>query len=67
MMGFGMAGGMWLWIILIIVFVVVVAVLAGKYTAGPGSADTGKHDNAEDILRKRYARGELTREEYERM
>jgi uncharacterized membrane protein len=35
-------------------------------TSRPGE-DPGKNENAIDILNKRYASGELDREDYERM
>ncbi|MEL0585385.1 MAG: SHOCT domain-containing protein [Candidatus Thiodiazotropha sp. (ex. Lucinoma kazani)] len=60
--GFGFGGGyMWLfWLGLIILIVWVV-----KATAGGKSTPSERHKTALDILRKRYANGEIDREEYE--
>jgi len=70
MMGPGMMGGfgfMWLmpilWIVAIglIIWAVVAAVRGGEST-GQGSPKT---DSALEILKQRYARGEISKEEYE--
>jgi putative membrane protein len=53
---------MWLfWILLIVVIVVVIKVLIGP-TANPPS----QPESPLDILKKRYARGEIDEQEYER-
>lgn len=61
-MGFG--GFMWLfWIVLF----VIVLLLAKYLWATPGKHARESDNPAVDILRERYARGELSREEYEEM
>ena len=59
-MGFG-GGFMWLfWILPIVVIVWAVKAVVGS---GKNPADTGK--SALDILKERYARGEIDQEEFE--
>jgi putative membrane protein len=58
-------GGMFFWIILVLV--VLVIVMFAKKT-GKGSETLGlKQETALDILKQRYARGELSKEDFERM
>lgn len=58
-------GGMFFWIILILV--VLVIVMFAKKT-GKGSENPGPNqESALYILKKRYARGELSKEEFQRM
>ena len=65
MMGFGL--------VFILVVIGVIAYAGGwrpqfGQWSQPGSlAGTGSGNNALEILRERYARGEISREEYERM
>lgn len=59
-MGFG-GGFMWLfWILL-----VAVIVWAVKATAGSSNNPSKKQKSALDILKERYARGEIDQDEYE--
>jgi len=65
----GMMGGLgWIWMILgvlgLIAFIVAVVYYA---TRKPRYQTTYSDDNAIMILKERYARGEITREEYSRM
>jgi len=63
--GFGMGFG---WIFMIIFWgVVIYLVLAFLKSNKTDSQDSGKKETAEDILKKRYARGEISQEEFERM
>jgi len=67
--GFGMAGFGWIFMILFWVLVIVAVVYAVRYFLDRGrSSDTVEGDRAEEILRKRFASGEISREEFnERM
>ncbi len=71
MMGPGMMGGfgwMWLmpvfWIVFLglIIWAVVAAVRGSSESRSP---DSSKADSALELLKKRYARGEINKEEYE--
>jgi len=70
MMGTGMMGGgmggwmvfnMIFWLLLVVGLVFLAAWMIRKYATGGGRSE----ETALDILKKRYARGEITREEYE--
>ena len=64
----GWGGGwMWLWgIAMMALFVVLIIWLVRATSGGQGSAAPPSHpsDRAREILAERYARGELTTEEY---
>lgn len=73
-----MMGGGWLigfLVLLLFVLLIGAAVVAVVWFARQGSLDggaapmapRGREDEALEILRRRYARGEITREEFERM
>ncbi len=68
MMGFGMGFGMLFmglfWIALIVGAVWLVSFL---FQTGRSSNITGSSQSPRDILDQRYARGEITREQYEQM
>lgn len=57
--GFGMGYG-WIFMILFWVVVIFLVVALAKQLGSRGGQET-----AEDILKKRYARGEFTKEEFE--
>lgn len=63
--GWGMGGGLVLWT-LILVAVVVVLVFFVFRGNGLGQRSTNPSDSPEEILKRRYARGEIDRDEYER-
>jgi len=54
-------GAMWLWWVFGLALVLAV-IWAGARAAAPGP----DHETPEAILKRRYARGEMDREEYER-
>lgn len=57
--------GWWMvlwWLVAIVVLIVVVRMVAGSL-GGPGSR---AHESPEQILKRRYAKGEIEREEYQR-
>ena len=59
-MGFGMIGMLLFWILIVLGIVVLVKWLAGTQSAAPPPAKT-----ALDIVKERYARGEIDKEEFE--
>jgi len=63
--GTGMGFGMWVfWILFIAAIVVLIRYLFGtKHEASPPGSD----DNALEILRQRFARGEIDKDEFENM
>ena len=62
--GFGY-GGMFMWIILLIVIgLVIYFFIQTRKTKGRSSTQNESHL---DILKKRYAKGEIAKEEYEKM
>ena len=70
MMGPGMMGFGWGWFMPVFMIIFwgliiwgIVALVRG--VGAPGSADSLKGDSALDILKRRYARGEIGKEEFE--
>lgn len=65
--GWGMmgswAGGLIMWLLILIIIVLVVYVLARSRRIN----HTGSTESPLDILRKRYARGEITKDQFEQM
>lgn len=59
-----MAGPLF-WIVVIGVIVYAIAMRSRRPPGGPGM--TGPEETPLDILKKRYARGEITREQFELM
>ena len=62
--GFG-----WIFMILVLVLIVVGIAALAKWLSSSGSSgrSTDKRPLALDIVQERYARGEITREQYEQM
>jgi putative membrane protein len=68
MMGFGMGfGGIWMIIFWIVIIGAFVLALAALFPRVSNANKAGSDDDALAILKRRYARGELSKEEYETM
>ena len=70
MMGYGVDGGalMWIWMLvglLVMVGFVVLIVWAVAAVSRGGQSREPERPTALDILRERYARGEITQQEFE--
>ena len=65
MMGYG-GGGLFMWLILVIVLAVIVYFV---FSQGKRSGDSmgSERETPTEILKRRYAKGEITKEEFERM
>lgn len=59
-------GGMFFWIILIIGAIILISLFARRSGANPDKTGPGR-ETPMDILKKRYARGELSKEEFQRL
>ncbi len=71
-----MAGGMWFTWLLPLLLITILLILGGIWLVNNGgfngqgrthSGMSSETDTPEEILKKRYARGEISREEYEEM
>ncbi|RJP47859.1 MAG: SHOCT domain-containing protein [Anaerolineaceae bacterium] len=67
--GTGYGGGMYMWIILLIVIGVgaYFFIQHQKVKGQTPTQQTTQNENHLDILKKRYAKGEIAKEEYEKM
>jgi putative membrane protein len=63
--GWGFMGIGWLFFLILIGVVVWLAVSSSRRDGGPRAGDS--RESAEEILKKRYARGEIDQETYRRM
>ena len=64
--------GMWPWPLLVIVLIIALILFLGKrYSArnfpSPDAGTDQSTETALDILKKRYAKGEITKDEFDRM
>lgn len=62
--GYMLGGGMFMWIIFLIVIVVVVLLIVRGIKST--SSNSSSRESPHDILKKRYAKGEITKEEFEK-
>jgi putative membrane protein len=74
MMGWGMWMTPWGLILVVILVVILIYALAGRAGQRPSEPSSGSHREEKrdletplDILKKRYARGEISREDFEQM
>jgi putative membrane protein len=59
--GFGLMWVFWLAVVVVVVWAVV------RFLGGSSRGTTGAAESPEDVLKKRYARGEISKEEYEQI
>ncbi len=64
MMGYGGYGGTLMWLILIF-FIVVIVYLAVERNKKGGNDVRSKEESPMEVLKKRYAKGEITKEEFD--
>ena len=62
--GYGMSGGMWILGLIFWILILAGLVLLIKYL-WEGAGTRGSHESALEVLKKRYARGEISKEEFE--
>ena len=65
-MGYGWYGGGLMWLILIIVAVVVIYFVLNR-NKNRETLDDSDRESPMDILKKRYAKGDITKEEFDRL
>ncbi|HRN27321.1 MAG TPA: SHOCT domain-containing protein [Ignavibacteriaceae bacterium] len=63
-----MFGGMWLgWIFWLVILVLIIWFIFNQIYKNKKDFSTPEHETALDILKKRYAKGEITKEQFEQM
>ena len=55
------------WLVPLVILVAVVIILASRGSSSPKPAMSNPHDSAIQILEERYAKGEITKEQFEQM
>jgi len=66
MMGYSGYGGMLMWLILIIVIVAIVYFVLER-GKNSGNQNRSNRESPMEVLKKRYAKGEITKEEFDKM
>ena len=66
MMGYGGYGGVFMWLIFIIIVGIVIYFVFER-SKGTGNLNGQFRETPIDILKKRYARGEISKEEFDRL
>jgi len=66
MMGYGGYGGMLMWLVLIILAGVIIYFVFSQSKKSGNSIDSTR-ESPMDILKKRYAKGEISKEEFDRL
>jgi putative membrane protein len=66
MMGYGGYGGIFMWIILIVIAVVIIYFVINR-SKRTGNSKNSTGESPTGILKKRYAKGEITKEEFDRL
>jgi len=67
MMGYGGYGGMYAGLLIIIAIAVVVYIVYTRNIGSGGGSFGGRRESPMDILKTRYAKGEISKEEFERL
>ena len=62
--GFGLG---WIWMLLWWIFIILAIVAVVKWLSDNQSGTKKESNNALDILKERYAKGEITKEQFEEM
>jgi putative membrane protein len=66
MMGYGSYGGMLMWVILIIIAGVIIYFVIER-SKKSGNLEGSTRESPMEILKMRYAKGEITKEEFDRI